>query len=125
MPFDNVHGFPPSRPSGVAAAVAAAADVARVAETPEPRHVDQSCCGERQDDIPQPFLEDGIYTRMWNADEAIREENARLRSEVERLRLTENQVNTLERIAMLLKHWGIVRDAEEIAAIAKRLRGGG
>jgi len=50
MPFDNVHGFPPSRPSGVAAAVAAAADVARnVAETTEPRQVDQSCCGGRQE----------------------------------------------------------------------------
>jgi hypothetical protein len=34
----------------VAAAAATAADVARgVAETPEPRQVDQSCCGERQE----------------------------------------------------------------------------
>jgi hypothetical protein len=62
----------------------------------------------------------------WKADvcNAAAAELERLRSEVERLRLTENHVNTLERIAMLLKHHGIVRDAAEIAAIAKRHGGG-
>jgi len=47
-----------------------------------------------------------------------------LTAEVERLRLTPDEVNTLERIAMWLQHHGIVRDAADIAAIATRHGGG-
>jgi hypothetical protein len=54
----------------------------------------------------------------------LRSEVFVLRDEVERLRLTAEDVNTLERISMWLKHHGIVRDAASIAAIAKRQGGG-
>jgi len=53
MPFDDVYGYP--KPSGVAAAAATAADVARsvtayasVVETPEPQHADETRYGWRQ-----------------------------------------------------------------------------
>jgi hypothetical protein len=75
MPFDNVHGFPTSRPSGVAAAVAVAADVARVAETPEPRQVDQSCCAERQEaDVGEGWRELGPDDILRDGDEVIIED---------------------------------------------------
>ena len=65
-----------------------------------------------------------ILKRLDDAAEEAIAEIKRLRSEVERLRLTPDEVNTLERIAMWLQHHGIVRDAASIAAIATRHGGG-
>ena len=63
-------------------------------------------------------------TLLGNACEAYTAEIARLRSEVERLRLTNEERNTLERISFLLTHHNIARDAETIARIGTRLGGG-
>jgi hypothetical protein len=108
MPFDDVHGFPP------------------VAVPAEPRHDAATCCGGRQDDIPQPFIEDGIYTRMWNADEEIREENACLRSEVERLRIRKRERKAVidARDALHNNYGWCDRDVAIIDAMLKRLGGG-
>jgi hypothetical protein len=54
----------------------------------------------------------------------LREQVATLTAEVERLRLTREERNTLERISFLLTHHNIARDAKTIALIAARQGGG-
>lgn len=163
----------PPKPSGVAAAAATAADVARsVAETPEQQHDAATCCAERQEpDVgegwrelgPEEILREddevdiGHNDPMWvptraaghlaaesgdryrrratpnekplgafldEENNTLRAENATLRSEVERLRLTASQVGRLRQISTYLNNNGFIGYAADIDAILKRQGGG-
>ena len=70
----------------------------------------------------QPEHPLGAYLDEENNE--LREQVATLTAEVERLRLTNEERNTLERISFLLTHHNIARDAETIARIGTRLGGG-
>ena len=106
----------------------APAPQSRPAETRETTRVEQplgACLDEENNELRQQvaMLKPEV-TLLGNACEAYTAEIARLRSEVERLRLTPEERNTLERISFLLTHHNIARDAKTIALIAARQGGG-